>query len=424
MIKFKKNLKGMVLITVVCLMSMLILIVTCSLAIVTSLNKKSIKHYGDNQVYSIAKSNLDAFISCLENNELESFRPIREKISQMQNGDKLTVNVSLAVGSDMVSDKDDKIVIIKDDQGTTHMEAIGHFDDNETKVSQIISSTGSSTDKTDIIMVFDRSGSMDKDDTTNVKNASINFVNQIIQTMGGDPNDASNPAVINNPNVRIGLVAFSESSTTINMDGGNLSNNLNEVKSKIASVLGSAGNGGTNMVAGMIGANDIIRQSIQEAANNQSGSTPTTPPGTITAPEEDGLADNTFVIFFGDGEPTFYYPIAGGGTSKDDLYKFKVVNDGSGYGSDEPSRKASIAAAQNAKFLGATVFTIGFGISGKNNAEDTLKSMASEVEDPKTPGEKLYFSAAKGGTTELNEAMKEIFEKIYGSVSGAEYFIP
>ncbi len=408
--KRKKNLKGMVLITVVCLMSLLILSLTCALAIVTSINRKSIKHYTDNQVYSIAKSNLDSFISCLKNPELKSFDPIREKIFGMSAEDTIVVNLNLKIGTKTISEDDDKIILKKDSDGNIYAQAEGNFQGNYATVSReliaekvLVSESGSSNSGgnqtttakysgTDIVLVFDTSQSMKQDDTNAVRDASIKFMDQIHEKKA-------------DKSVRIGAVSFSEEAGFyIAVWGGSAGNILIPLTDKFTSPkdyygepttgiqkeiydgLFATGFGGTHIASGMVKACEYLKPKANEGKRKK------------------------IIIMFGDGGPTYGYKILHKGTSATDLYKFgnKI---GNGKDTTQNVIDSSKASAENAKLLGIKVFTIGFGVGKDTKAINTLKSMASK-DDNDNP---LYFSSNKNEAA-LQSVMDQIMEEVYEEI--------
>ena len=119
-------------------------------------------------------------------------------------------------------------------------------------------------ESTDVVLVIDRSGSMDGSRMTNAKNAAINFINTMI------PADT---------NLRIAIVSFSSQYqgaqlVTVNR---NFTRNITQLKS---SVNGLNALGGTHTQAGIIQGRSLFN-----------GST----------------ADNKFMVLLSDGEPTYSY---------------------------------------------------------------------------------------------------------------------
>ncbi|NIK13177.1 MucBP domain-containing protein [Alkalibacillus almallahensis] len=209
----------------------------------------------------------------------------------------------------------------------------------------------------DIVLVLDESGSMGDGNRMNQMQASANeFVDSLL---------------LQGSNNRISIVSFSESSTVeTGLTGFSGKNNL---KSKINSL---SAYGGTNIQAGIKSARDVL--------NNSS-------------------ADKQVIVLLSDGEPTYSYEASTANSSSwtHSSYNFELsgfnYNDRVGSGSSyslgdcffgifcngpayyadgyavETNGIGTISEARHTMNQGYSMYSIGFGVGGNNNAENVLK---------------------------------------------------
>lgn len=392
--KLKLNNNGAVLLTVICLMSVLTLVLMTAIIVVASSNKKAITNYTDNQVYVTAKSTLDTFMDYVADNSSVDFDGIRTDINAM------AINSSIEYTVKSPLSTIDKIKVEKISNTMTHVTATSYCNGNQASVSREMKFTaGSSANKTDIVFVFDCSGSMSGTDRYNAAQAVKTFAQTLLVD---NPNTAGN--------VKIGLAKFDTSSQEIL---GLTDNNVTiQAKLNEADVLANVGTGGTN-----------IQDGIRKAESMFSGS----------------AATNKFIIILGDGMPTYSYEVTGWPTATNPLYTFGIrlgkgndfkpwyksssgvwhyyyfIEDNMGINHKISDNKfGTVCEAKNLKHKGYKIMTIGFGLNETDlDAVKTLKEVADSG---------YFYKANKTGTDDtLDEVLDKVGKDVEESSTGQKY---
>ena len=245
-------------------------------------------------------------------------------------------------------------------------------DSREANVSLHIGSKSLEETTADVVLVLDRSTSMDTAvDNSNrmevTKTAATNLINSLMP-------DATST------NVRIGLVTFG-SDLLNRYSSRNLTNIKQTITSTISSIPTTAWNQGTNVQAGLEEAKGLL---------------------------EDSTADRKIVILLSDGGPTFFNydgEICGSG-SDDDLGIFESWGcRNSGY-IPSTAAKAEADALKDMR-IGAEIYTIGFGLDD----EEAVDFLANQI----ATSSKHYYSVSD--TTGLETAMQDIASQVSGVVA-------
>ena len=211
-------------------------------------------------------------------------------------------------------------------------------------------------DKTDVVLVLDRSSSMDGTPMNNTKTAAKDLIELLITDKTKD-------------NTRAAIVTYGSNLLT-SYTSDSLTNDVTTLKKTIDSIPSSEGNQGTNVHAGLLKAKDLLSSS--------------------------GTDTQKIIILLSDGEPTFYLGSnnkrCGSGRSDWPDYSLGcIVN-----GNNRPSTVAD-AEATTIKNSGTKIYTVGF----TSGADMTfLGNIASN------PTEKYSYTASD------YEGLKETFKKI------------
>ena len=211
-------------------------------------------------------------------------------------------------------------------------------------------------DKTDVVLVLDRSSSMDGTPMNNTKTAAKDLIELLITDKTKD-------------NTRAAIVTYGSDLLT-SYTSDSLTNDVTTLKKTIDSIPSSEGNQGTNVHAGLLKAKDLLSSS--------------------------GTDTQKIIILLSDGEPTFYLGSnnkrCGSGRSDWPDYSLGcIVN-----GNNRPSTVAD-AEATTIKNSGTKIYTVGF----TSGADMTfLGNIASN------PTEKYSYTASD------YEGLKETFKKI------------
>ena len=192
------------------------------------------------------------------------------------------------------------------------------------------------TDKTDVVIILDRSTSMDGTKMSNTKSAAKDLIDSII-------NDNTKNKF------RAAIVTYGDELLS-SYTSSSLTNNATTLKGIIDSIPNYLSDQGTNIHAGLIKANLLLSSS---------------PAGT-----------NKIVILRSDGIPTYYVGSNdkicgyGSGDYSDDDWGCTVN------GNNRPSTVAN-ATATSMKNSGIDIYTVGFNISNNSDAQDFLKDVSS-----------------------------------------------
>ena len=224
-------------------------------------------------------------------------------------------------------------------------------------VTLTVNANGFTTvDKTDVVLVLDRSSSMDGTPMENTKTAAKDLIELLITDKTKD-------------NTRAAIVTYGSNLLT-SYTSDSLTNDVTTLKKTIDSIPSSINNEGTNVHAGLLKAEELLRSS--------------------------GTDTQKIIILLSDGEPTFYLgsnnKLCGFGRSDRPDYSLGcTVN-----GNNRPSTVAD-AEATTIKNSGTKIYTVGF----RSGADMTfLGNIASN------PTEKYSYTASD------YEGLKETFKKI------------
>ena len=193
-------------------------------------------------------------------------------------------------------------------------------------------------DKTDVVLVLDRSTSMNGNSMTSTKSAAKDLINLLITDKSSDK-------------VRVGIVTYGT-----NLLGSYTSKSLTNNKTTLINLINSIpvnlNNQGTNIHAGLIGANNLL-------ASSESGT-------------------QKIVILLSDGAPTFYIGTNNNicGNGQFDYIDLSKDCNVSG------NRKPSTVANREAKIMkdsNITIYTIGFNMSTSSDEYAFLGNIATST---------------------------------------------
>ena len=263
-------------------------------------------------------------------------------------------------------------------------------------VTLTVNANGFTTvDKIDVVLVLDRSTSMDGTSMKNTKKAANDLVNLLITDKTKD-------------NTRAAIVTYGSDLLT-SYTSNSLTNNATALKNTINSIPNSMDNQGTNVHAGLIKAEELLKNS--------------------------GDDTQKIVILLSDGEPTYYIGTdnkrhgMGGSDNYENNYCegyyffgiFNYYNSGKCYVSEndntvamEYSDNGRVFTTKDAykpstntnnkattmKANGTKIYTIGFGNGASGNAYEFLGKVAS------TPTDKYRYTASDYA------GLKKAFNKI------------
>ena len=264
-------------------------------------------------------------------------------------------------------------------------------------VTLTVNANGFTTvDKTDVVLVLDRSSSMNGTPMDNTKTAAKDLIELLITDKTKD-------------NTRAAIVTYGSNLLT-SYTSDSLTNDVTTLKNTIDSIPSSEGNQGTNVHAGLIKAEELLKYS--------------------------GDDTQKIVILLSDGEPTYYIGTdtkihgMGGSDNYENTYCegyyniigiFKYYNSGKCYVSEndntvameysdygrvfttkdayKPSTNTNNKAT-TMKANGTKIYTIGFGKGASGNAYEFLGKVASN------PTDKYRYTASDYA------GLKEAFNKI------------
>ena len=225
-------------------------------------------------------------------------------------------------------------------------------------VTLTVNANGFTTvDKTDVVLVLDRSTSMNDDASMeNTKKAANDLVNLLITDKTKD-------------NTRAAIVTYGSDLLT-SYTSNSLTNDATALKNTINSIPNSMDGEGTNVHAGLIKAAELLKYS--------------------------GNDTQKIVILLSDGEPTYFVDDRGNrcGNGMYDSWQVCSVD-----GHHRPSSAAKVQAT-TMKADGTKIYTIGFGNGASGNAYEFLGKVAS------TPTDKYRYTASDYA------GLKKAFNKI------------
>ena len=245
-------------------------------------------------------------------------------------------------------------------------------DSREANVSLHIGSKSLEETTADVVLVLDRSTSMDTAvDNSNrmevTKTAATNLINSLMP-------DATST------NVRIGLVTFG-SDLLNRYSSRNLTNIKQTITSTISSIPTTAWSQGTNVQAGLEEAKGLL---------------------------EDSTADRKIVILLSDGGPTFFnYSGKRCGTGSSDSVGYYESRDCRNSGLIPSTAAKAEADELKDMQIGAEIYTIGFDL----NDEDATHFLQNDI----ATSSKHYYSVSD--TTGLETAMQDIASQVSGVVA-------
>ena len=243
-------------------------------------------------------------------------------------------------------------------------------------------------DKTDVVLVLDRSSSMNGDSMKNTKKAAEDLIDMLLTEK-------------TKSKVRVGIVTYG-TDVLLNYTSSALTNESDKLNSVINSIPESIQNQGTNIQAGLAKANSLL-------ANSEVGT-------------------QKIVILLSDGEPTYYnangkthgmgnsdnyendYCLGNGKCYEDDNYNTVVMEYEkkwfntvyTTYEAYKPSTHAKNEAT-TIKSSGAKIYTIGFNMQTTDSTYEFLGNVASSQSD-------RYLASDYAG-------LKEVFKKIVNDFS-------
>ena len=243
-------------------------------------------------------------------------------------------------------------------------------------------------DKTDVVLVLDRSSSMNGDSMKNTKKAAEDLIDMLLTEK-------------TKSKVRVGIVTYG-TDVLLNYTSSALTNESDKLNSVINSIPESIQNQGTNIQAGLAKANSLL-------ANSEAGT-------------------QKIVILLSDGEPTYYnangkthgmggsdnyendYCLDDGKCYEDDNYNTVVMEYEkkwfntvyTTYEAYKPSTHAKNEAT-TIKSSGAKIYTIGFNMQTTDSTYEFLGNVASSQSD-------RYLASDYAG-------LKEVFKKIVNDFS-------
>ena len=255
-------------------------------------------------------------------------------------------------------------------------------------VTLTVNANGFTTvDKTDVVLVLDRSSSMNGTPMDNTKTAAKDLIELLITDKTKD-------------NTRAAIVTYGSNLLT-SYTSDSLTNDVTTLKNTIDSIPSSEGNQGTNVHAGLIKAEELLKYS--------------------------GDDTQKIVILLSDGEPTYYIGTdnkrhgMGNSDNYEDDYCIGNIYSGKCYVSEDDNTVAmeysdfgSVFTTKDAykpstntnnkattmKANGTKIYTIGFGKGASGNAYEFLGKVASN------PTEKYSYTASDYA------GLKETFKKI------------
>ena len=259
-------------------------------------------------------------------------------------------------------------------------------------VTLTVNANGFTTvDKTDVVLVLDRSTSMDGTSMKNTKKAANDLVNLLITDKTKD-------------NTRAAIVTYGSDLLT-SYTSNSLTNNATALNNTINSIPNSMDDQGTNVHAGLIKAEELLKNSgddTQKIVILLSDGEPTYYIGTDNKRHGMGDSDNyeddycSWNYRKGIGECTEYRDSKNVVMTYDIVFLSRIYTTKDAY---KPSTNANNKAT-TMKASGTKIYTIGFDNGASGNAYEFLGKVAS------TPTDKYRYTASDYA------GLKEAFNKI------------
>ena len=259
-------------------------------------------------------------------------------------------------------------------------------------VTLTVNANGFTTvDKTDVVLVLDRSTSMDGTSMKNTKKAANDLVNLLITDKTKD-------------NTRVAIVTYGSNLLT-SYTSNSLTNNATALKNTINSIPNSMDNQGTNVHAGLIKAEELLKNSgddTQKIVILLSDGEPTYYIGTDNKRHGMGGSDNYESDYCETGFLGYYYSGKCYVSENDNTVAMKYSDFGSVFTTKDAYKPSTNTnnKATTMKANGTKIYAIGFGNGASGNAYEFLGKVAS------TPTDKYRYTASDYA------GLKEAFNKI------------
>ena len=259
-------------------------------------------------------------------------------------------------------------------------------------VTLTVNANGFTTvDKTDVVLVLDRSSSMDGTPMENTKTAAKDLIELLIT----DKTKAKTRAAI--------VTYGSDLLTSYTSDS--LTNDVTTLKNTIDSIPSSINNEGTNVHAGLIKAEELLKNSgddTQKIVILLSDGEPTYYIGTDTKRHGMGGSDNYESDYCETGFLGYYYSGKCYVSENDNTVAMEYSDFGSVFTTKDAYKPSTNTnnKATTMKANGTKIYTIGFGKGASGNAYEFLGKVASN------PTDKYRYTASDYA------GLKEAFNKI------------
>ena len=259
-------------------------------------------------------------------------------------------------------------------------------------VTLTVNANGFTTvDKTDVVLVLDRSSSMNGTPMNNTKTAAKDLIELLITDKTKD-------------NTRAAIVTYGSDLLT-SYTSNSLTNNATALKNTINSIPNSMDNQGTNVHAGLIKAEELLKNSgddTQKIVILLSDGEPTYYIGTDTKRHGMGGSDNYESDYCETGFLGYYYSGKCYVSENDNTVAMEYSDFGSVFTTKDAYKPSTNTnnKATTMKANGTKIYTIGFGKGASGNAYEFLGKVASN------PTDKYRYTASDYA------GLKEAFNKI------------
>ena len=259
-------------------------------------------------------------------------------------------------------------------------------------VTLTVNANGFTTvDKTDVVLVLDRSSSMNGTPMDNTKTAAKDLIELLITDKTKD-------------NTRAAIVTYGSNLLT-SYTSDSLTNDVTTLKNTIDSISSSEGNQGTNVHAGLIKAEELLKYSgddTQKIVILLSDGEPTYYIGTDTKRHGMGGSDNYESDYCEKSFLGYYYSGKCYVSENDNTVAMEYSDFGSVFTTKDAYKPSTNTnnKATTMKANGTKIYTIGFGNGASGNAYEFLGKVASN------PTDKYRYTASD------YEGLKETFKKI------------
>ena len=259
-------------------------------------------------------------------------------------------------------------------------------------VTLTVNANGFTTvDKTDVVLVLDRSSSMNGTPMNNTKTAAKDLIELLITDKTKD-------------NTRAAIVTYGSNLLT-SYTSDSLTNDVTALKNTINSIPNSMDNQGTNVHAGLIKAEELLKNSgddTQKIVILLSDGEPTYYIGTDTKRHGMGVSDNYESDYCEKSFLGYYYSGKCYVSENDNTVAMEYSDFGSVFTTKDAYKPSTNTnnKATTMKANGTKIYTIGFGKGASGNAYEFLGNIASN------PTDKYRYTASDYA------GLKEAFNKI------------